>query len=183
MELATRAEMRWALVRTMAVVATLVVLFAALAGKVGIAGRDLWFAGLNRPGYIPTPAAFTLWWSLFFLLLGLAFAIVQQARGAHYRMAALVLIASAFVCGLAWLPVSLGMRQLQGGAMIGGLGALLGVAATIVAWRIRKSAGLLMLLVTLWTGFCGLSAWQLWQSNKGGPTSAPENMAGTNSRF
>jgi translocator protein len=183
MELATRSELRRALVRSMAVVATIVVLFAALASKIGEVGRDQWFAQLAKPAFIPSPAAFTLWSSLVFLLLGLALAIVLAARGAHWRRAALLALGLCFALGLAWLPVTFGLRQLMAGTAIAGSAVLIGLVATLLSLRVRASAGMLMFLVTLWMGFCSYVSFSLWQGNAGAPISDPVNQAGTNTPF
>jgi translocator protein len=173
MELATRSELRWALVRTMAVVTSVVVAFAAFASKIGSEGRDAWFSSLMKPGFIPSPAAFTLWWSLAFLLLGLALAIVLEARGAKGRRLALVALVLTFLLGLAWTPVTLGMRQLMAGTFIG-LGALVSaLVALALSLKVRVSASLLTLIVAGWIGYCTFGAWTLWQNNGSTPTYRP----------
>ena len=183
MELATRSELRWALVRSMAVVATIVVAFAAFASKVGEAGRAQWFAMLVKPDFMPSPAAFTLWSSLVFLLLGLALAIVLSARGATWRRAALVALALCFLLGLAWLPLTFGMRNLMAGTFVAGAGVLASMLAMLLSLRVRASAAMLMLIVTAWMAFCAFASWTLWQGNERAPISEPVNQAGANTPF
>lgn len=183
MELVTRSELRWALVRAMAMVATLVVLFAAVASKFGAAGRSLWFASLQKPAGLFSPEGFTLWWALAFLLLGLALAIVWQARGATFRRWALIALAFLLTLGLIWSPVMFGLRNLALGAAIAGVMSGLALVASYYSFRVRKFAGALMLLVTGWTLFCTYAAAQLWQLNGAAPVViAPDqpNMAGSN---
>ncbi len=186
MELATRSELRWALVRAMAFIATLVVFFAAMASKFGAAGRSEWFATLNKPGGMLSPEAFTLWWALIFLLLGLALAIVWQARGATFRRWALIALFFLLGLGLAWSPLTFGLRQLAIGAGVAAAMGVVALAASYFSFRVRKSAGLLMALVALWVAFCGYYSLQLWQMNRGGalvsPSEAP-NMAGATTSF
>jgi translocator protein len=182
MQLVTRSELRWALVRAMAMVATLVVLFAAVASKFGAAGRSAWFAGLSKPAGLFSPEAFTLWWGLVFMLLGLALAIVWQARGATYRRLALIALFILLALGLVWSPVIFGLRHLAIGAGLAAVMAVAALAASYFSFRVRKFAGTLMLLVTGWTLFCTYAAVQLWQRNGTAPVVMPAdqpNMAGS----
>jgi translocator protein len=183
MELVSRSELRWSLVRAMAMIATLVVLFAAIASKFGADGRSLWFAGLAKPQGMLSPEAFTLWWALMFLLLGLALASVWQARGATYRRLALMGLLLLLALGLLWSPVMFGLRHLMIGAGMAGAMAITALAASYFSFKVRKFAGVLMLLVTGWTIFCAYAAAQLWQMNGATPVvTVPEqpNMAGSN---
>jgi translocator protein len=183
MELVTRSELRWALVRAMAMVATLVVLFAAVASKFGAAGRSGWFAALAKPAGLLSPEAFTLWWGLVFMLLGLALAIVWQARGATFRRWALMALFTLLALGLVWSPVIFGLRHLALGAGLAAGMALVALVASYFSFKVRKFAGALMLLVTGWTLFCSYAAVQLWQLNGSRPVVMPAdqpNMAGSN---
>ncbi len=186
MELATRSELRWALVRAMAVIATLVVVFAAITSKFGADGRALWFAGLRKPAGMLSPEAFTLWWALMFLLLGLALAIVLQARGATYRRFALIALGVLLFFGLLWSPFTFGWRQLAFGAGLGIAMAVIGLAASFFSFRVRKFAGALTLLVTCWSIFCAYSGTRLWQMNGASPVvseAGEPNMAGQTTSF
>jgi translocator protein len=186
MELATRSELRWALVRAMAMIATLVVVFAAITSKFGADGRALWFSGLKHPAAMLSPEAFTLWWALMFLCLGLSLAIVWQARGATYRRLALAALGLLLLLGLVWSPFTFGWRQLAIGAAIAVAMAVTGLAATVFAYRVRKFAGLLTFLVAGWAIFCAYAGTQLWQLNGAAPlvSGAPDtNMAGQTTSF
>jgi translocator protein len=186
MELATRSELRWALVRAMAVIATLVVVFAAITSKFGADGRALWFAGLRKPAGMLSPEGFTLWWALMFLLLGLALAIVWQARGATYRRLALIALGALLLLGLLWSPFTFGWRQLAAGAGVGIAMGVIGLAASLFSFRVRKFAGALTLLVAGWAIFCAYAGTQLWQLNGASMvvTSAKDpNMAGQTTSF
>jgi translocator protein len=170
----------------MAMIATLVVMFAAVASKFGADGRSLWFDGLKKPNGMLSPEGFTLWWALIFLLLGLALAIIWQARGATFRRWALIALFLLLALGLIWSPVTFGLRNLAIGAGIAGAMSLLALAASFFSFRVRKFAGVLMLLVAGWTVFCAYAAGQLWQMNGASPvamaTDQP-NMAGSNTSF
>jgi translocator protein len=186
MELATRSELRWALVRAMAMVATLVVMFAAIASKFGAAGRAAWFAGLYKPRAMLSPEAFTLWWALVFLLVGLALAIVWQARGATYRRLALITVLGFLISGLLWSPITFGLRHLSLGVAIAGGMSFFAALASYFSFKVRKFAGALLVLATLWTAFCTYAAVQLWHLNGATAVVATPNtpnMAGEDTRF
>jgi translocator protein len=186
MQLVTRSELRWALVRAMAVITTLVVLFAAVVSKFGAAGRSAWFATLQKPKGMLSPEAFTLWWALIFLLLGLTLAIIWQARGAKQRRWALTALLPLLCLALLWLPLIFGLRQLAIGAIMAVAMIFIASMATYFSFRVRKLAGILMLLVTGWIIFCGYAAVRLWHINGMMPLAIPTdlpNMAGSNTSF
>jgi translocator protein len=167
-ELASPGQLRAALLRWTLFLSPLLLMLGFFSGAV--AGSDegnIWFYGLNKPSLYPPPATFGIVWSILYLIMGLALAMVITARGASGRGLAIGLFAVQFVLNLAWSPVFFGMENLAGGLLL-----LLGIDAAVVltAWafhRIRPLAAGLLLPYLAWVLFATLLNWQFLAANPG----------------
>ncbi|ASJ91672.1 TspO/MBR family protein [Porphyrobacter sp. CACIAM 03H1] len=170
--LASPAQLRASFLRWALFMVPLVLLIGFAAGQLG--GPDTpWFAGLVKPATYPPPAAFGIVWSVLFVLIGLALALVASAWGAHGRGAALVAFAIHFAITQSWTAVFFGMQDMFAGLMVLGVGiASLLIALALVA-RVRRSAALLLLPYLGWLCFAGVLNYQFIAANPdGGPKDA-----------
>ncbi len=162
--------LRWALV-----LVPLVMLLGFVSGKLAQSGPDNpWFADLVKPGIYPPPATFGIVWSLLYLMMGIAAAMVGAARGAPGRGIALAMFAVQLVLNLAWTPLFFGAHQMTWALYL--LFALdIAVAVTVyLFWQVRTRAALLLLPYLAWVCFATLLNWQFLQLNpdaEGRPTS------------
>lgn len=164
--LASRAQLRADLLRWALVTVPAVMLLGFLAGRLsGGADGNPWFAALVKPELFPPPIVFPIMWSILYAVMGFALALVCAARGARKRRLALGLFWLQFVLNLAYTPLFFAAHQITGAQIL--LFALCAavLATTVVFWRVRRSAGLLMLPYLAWVLFATVLNWQFLQLN------------------
>ena len=106
-------------------------------------------------------------------LLGLALAVILHARGARGRGLALGLFVLQLLLNYAWSPIFFAYHEV--GAAFWTIAAmiLISVVTAILFWRIRKSAGLLMLPYLAWLCFAATLTWQIAALNPSASKLAP----------
>ena len=137
-----------------------------LAGRVSDAGpNNPWFAALMKPALYPPPAAFGIVWSVLYVLLGVALAMVASARGAPGRGVAVAVFVVQFLLNLAWSPVFFALHQMTGALVLIGVMIALTVAVILLFRRIRPVAGALILPYLAWICFAALLNYQFLSLN------------------
>ena len=112
-ELASPGQLRASLLRWSLFLAPLLLLLGTISGmSSGSGGDNFWFATLEKPAIYPPPATFGIVWTVLYLLMGLALAMVVTARGAPGRGLAMGVFVVQFLLNLAWSPVFFGMQLL-----------------------------------------------------------------------
>lgn len=153
-ELASPGQLRAALLRWSLFLAPLLLLLGTLSGAVaGSGGGNPWFLGLEKPAIYPPPATFGIVWTILYLLMGVALAMIVTARGAAGRSAAIAVFAVQFVLNLAWSPVFFGMHLLTP-ALI--LLVVIDLAVLLTIWlfyKVRPMAAWLLLPYLAWALF------------------------------
>ena len=168
---ASKAQLRWSLARAILVAVPLVLLLGTLSGRLaGSSATDPWFAALVKPEAYPPAALFGIAWTLLYLLMGIAAAIVWNARGAPGRTLALGLFALQLLANLAWAPLFFRFHQILPAF---GLLIVILLLAVLTTWRfgaVRRLAAWLMLPYLAWLGFAGVLNWRIHELNpNGGP--------------
>ena len=131
-ELASPGQLRASLLRWWLFLGPLVLLLGFVSGAVSGSGAgNPWFMGLTKPSLYPPPATFGIVWSLLYLVMGLALAMVVTARGASGR---------ALAVGL-FVIVRRRLEGLELRALAATVGRTL-VAATVMALVVRLLATL-----------------------------------------
>lgn len=162
--LASKGQLRASLLRWSLFTVPLCLLLGFLAGR--LAGPDsVWFAGLVKPGIYPDPRVFGIVWSVLYLMIGFALALVCAAWGARGRTAALIVFALHFALNLSWTTVFFGMHQITGGLVVLGAVAVTLVAVIVLFWRVRTLAGVLLLPYLAWVCFASVLNYQFLQLN------------------
>lgn len=165
-QLASSGQLRASFLRWALVLVPLVVLLGFLSGQAAGSGPgNPWFDDLAKPGIYPPPATFGIVWTVLYVLIGIAAAMIGAARGAAGRGLALTLFAVQLLLNLAWSPVFFGLHQISSALYL--IVALdLAVLATVIAfWRVRHQAGLLLLPYLAWVCFATVLNWQFLQLN------------------
>ncbi|AUX70251.1 tryptophan-rich sensory protein [Porphyrobacter sp. HT-58-2] len=167
--LASKEQLRASFLRWALFTVPLIVLIGFAAGQLG-GPNTAWFAGLTKPGIYPPPAAFGIVWSILFVAIGLALALVASAWGAQGRGLALIVFAIHFIGTQSWTAVFFGMQDMIAGLMVLGFGiASLAVALALI-WRVRRGAVYLLLPYLAWLCFAGVLNYQFITANPdGGP--------------
>jgi tryptophan-rich sensory protein len=164
--LASPAQLRASLLRWALVLVPTVLLLGFVSGQVADSGPDNpWFAMLEKPAIYPPPAAFGIVWSILYVLMGFAAAIIASAWGARGRSIALAAFVIQLALNLAWTPVFFGLHEMS--AALGVIVVLdLAVLLTVVLfWRVRRMAGALLLPYLAWVLFATALNWQFLTLN------------------
>lgn len=164
--LASPGQLRASLLRWLLFCVPLVLVLGFASGMVAQSGPgNVWFDELIKPAAYPPPAAFGIVWTILYVMLGVALALILSARGARGRGAAVIAFVVQLALNLAWSPVFFA-AHLMTVALI--LIAVLLLAATVTAMlfaRIRPVAGLLMIPYLLWLAFAMYLNFAFLQAN------------------
>ncbi len=162
--------MRWALVTV-----PLTVFLGFLSGKLANSGYgNRWFNALNRPEIVPPGWVFGLVWTLLYIMLGLAVAMILHARGAKGRGPALTLFVAQLLLNLAWSPTFFAAHQVTIAFWLIVTILALAIATTFAFARIRKVAAWLLVPYLVWLSFASILNWQLDRMNPDAETLVPE---------
>lgn len=174
--LASPAQLRASLMRWSLFTIPLMVALGFLSGRGAGSGPDNpWFAALVRPAIFPPPITFAIVWSVLYVVMGLALAMVLAARGAPGRGMAVGVFVVQLLANLAWSPVFFALHQIQAALMvIAGLIVLV-AACAVLFWRVRPLAGALLLPYLAWVCFAALLNFQFLQLNPHAPTAVPDS--------
>lgn len=162
--LASRGQLRASFIRWALFTVPLCVLLGFLSGQLG--GPDsYWFQALEKPGIYPPPATFGIVWTILYVMIGLAVALVCAAWGARGRGIALTAFVVHFLLNLAWTPVFFGMKELTFA-----LAVLIAIDVTLLIvialfWKVRQLAAILLLPYLAWVLFATVLNWQFVQLN------------------
>lgn len=165
-ELASKGQLRLAYLRWAVVTVPLILLLGFASGRMAPSGdENAWFVALDKPAIMPPGWAFPVAWSILYILMGLALAIVINARGSRKRTPALAVFVVQLLLNLAWTPVFFGMHLVVPALVI--IGAL--IAAVLLTiwlfWQVRRTAGLLLLPYLAWICFAFVLLYQIHQLN------------------
>lgn len=162
---ASPAQARASIVRWSLFIVPTVVLLGFLSAEIGGDASSPWFRSLAKPATFPPPAAFGIVWSILYVLMGLAFAMVCAAWGKRGRGWAIAAFLVQFALNLAWSPLFFGAHRITAALYL--LAAIdVAVIVTIALfWRARRAAALLMLPYLAWILFATVLNWQFLQLN------------------
>lgn len=143
--------------RVALVTVPLVLLLGIVSGAAaGSESSNRWFASLAKPEAMPPGWVFPVAWTLLYILIGFALAMVLGARGASGRGFAIGLFVAQFALNLAWSPTFFAGHAIGAAFAIILLMILLTVATILAFARVRPRAALLMLPYLAWICF---AAW------------------------
>jgi benzodiazapine receptor len=124
-----------------------------------------WYAGLNKPWFVPPNWLFAPAWTTLFLLMGLALFLVWEKKG-------------SMKLDSDYLPfwIQLGLNVLWSVLFFGMQNPLLGLAEIAVLWaailvnivvfrRISKNAGYLLVPYLGWVSFASALNYYVWALN------------------
>jgi len=165
-EIASPGQLRLAYLRWALLTVPAIVLLGFLSGRLANSGYgNRWFDALEKPALMPPGWLFGVAWTILYVLMGLALAIVLHARGAKGRGPAIVLFLVQLVMNLAWSPLFFRAHQV-GSALILILALIVVVAITIWVFdRVRRIAGLLLLPYLAWLCFASFLNYEIGRLN------------------
>lgn len=161
-EIASRGQLRLAYLRWAVVTVPFILLLGFTSARIAPSGdQNPWFRMLAKPEIMPPGWAFPVVWGVLYALMGLALAMIINARGSTLRGPALVVFTVQMAVNLSWAPVFFGMHQVQLALIILAVLAVLVLATILLFARVRVGAALLMLPYLAWVGFAGYLLYQI----------------------
>ena len=159
-------QSRMSLVRWALFVIPTIMFLGFLSGTMsGSTAENAWYQTLLKPDIQPPGWVFGVVWPTLYLMMGLALAMVLNARGTRDRNKAILLFVSQFLINLTWSPIFFGAHQVTAAFFI--ILVMLGIAiATTFAFaRVRKAAAWLMVPYLVWISFAAILNFQIDQLN------------------
>lgn len=176
--IASRSQLRMSFLRYALFTIPAILLLGTVSGRIAGAGYgNAWFDALAKPATMPPGWVFGAAWTILYVLLGLALALVLHARGARGRGLAVALFLLQLLLNFAWSPLFFAYHEV--GAAFWTIAAmiLISAATALLFWRIRRAAALLMLPYLAWLGFAALLTWQIGLLNPDASRLAPDASA------
>lgn len=120
---------------------------------------NAWFDALQKPPFMPPGWVFGVVWPILYGLLGIAVALIVAERTSDRRKLGLTSFIVQLLLNFAWSPIFFAAHQITLAKYVIFIMALLAAAAAGQFYRLRKTAGLLMLPYLVWLIFAaGLTA-------------------------
>lgn len=172
--IASKGQLRMSFARWAMVLVPLVLLLGFASGRVVPAGEEnRWYLALAKPGVTPPGWIFPIAWGTIYVLMGLALAMIVNARGARGRWLAVALFVLGFALALVWMPLFFGAHKIDASLLLLIAMLVLGIATAIAFGRIRRAAAWLMVPYLVWISFAGVLTWQIGQMNPNAETLVP----------
>ncbi len=172
--IASKSQLRMSLLRYALVTVPLILLLGTLSGRVANSGYgNSWFDALEKPALMPPGPVFGIAWTILYILLGLALAIILHARGASGRTTALTLFVAQLLLNYAWSPIFFAMHQVRMALIIILAMILLSAATAWLFAKIRPLAGILMVPYLAWLCFAAFLTYQIIELNPNAESLAP----------
>ena len=165
-ELASKGQLRMSFLRWALVTVPAVLLLGFASGSIVAGGSDnAWYRDLAKPGITPPDWVFPVAWTILYVLIGVALAIVLNARGARGRGLGIALFVAQLAANLVWNPLFFGWHRVTLALAVIVILFVLAAATTWVFARIRAAAAWLMLPYLVWIVFAGVLTWRIHQLN------------------
>ena len=174
-EIASPAQLRMSFLRWALVTVPGIIFLGFLSGRVSNSGfGNPWFDALIKPALQPPGWVFGAAWTVLYTLLGLALAMILNARGNRYRKQAVTLFAVAIAVNLAWSSLFFAAHQVFAALILIAFMLVISIWTTFAFGRVRRAAAWLMLPYLLWLSFAMLLNWQTHVLNPDAETLAPK---------
>lgn len=175
-QLASRGQLRMSYMRWALVTVPAILFLGFLMGRLSNSGfGNPWFVALAKPGWFPPGWVFGAAWSALYVLLGIAIAMILNARGARGRAGAIALFVAQLMLNLAWTPVFFAAHQVTLALWMIAVILGLAIATTVSFFRIRRAATWLMLPYLAWLGFATVLAWEMDRLNPDAERLVPQS--------
>lgn len=180
-ELASASQLRASFLRWALVCVPGVVLLGLVSSNLSQSGPgNPWFDALTKPSLYPPPATFGIVWTVLYVLMGLALALVASARGAWGREPAFIAFIFQLLLNLAWSPLFFSAHQITW-ALVLICVMIVAVVITIHLFRrVRPLAAWLLLPYLAWILFAAVLNWQFLEAN---PAADGKPAAGASQRI
>jgi tryptophan-rich sensory protein len=165
-EIASPGQLRLAYLRWALVTVPAIVFLGFLSGRMANSGYgNRWFDALEKPALMPPGWAFGVAWTILYVMMALAFAIVLHARGAQGRGGAIALFLVQLLLNLCWSPLFFRAHQVGSALALILILFVLVAVTTALFWRIRRFAGVLLLPYLAWLAFASFLNYEIGRLN------------------
>lgn len=142
----------------------LCVAFGLLSGFSTVESINNWYRFINKPSWNPPNWLFGPVWTLLYIMMGIAVALIWHSSDQNKKTAIGIFIIQ-FVLNLAWSFIFFNMQKV-GWAFAEIVIMLLFIALTILLfYRINKTAAWLMLPYLCWVSFATVLNGTIWYLN------------------
>jgi len=177
-EIASKGQLRMAFMRWAVVTVPFILLLGLASARFAPTGdQNHWYTQLTRPEHMPPDWTFLAAWVVFYVLIGLALAMVINARGSRLRTPALVLFAIQMVANLAWAPLFFGFHLVTVALITVAVLFVLALATAAMFFRIRVGAAVLLLPYLAWIAYAGFLLYQIHQLNPNAESIVPSRSS------
>ncbi|MBA2770456.1 MAG: tryptophan-rich sensory protein [Sphingomonas sp.] len=149
-----------------------IVILGSASGWLSNSGyNNDWFAGLDKPFFMPPGWAFGVVWPILYALLGLSLALIISEPPSEARRKGLLLFVAQLALNYAWSPIFFAAHEIQLALVT--IFAMTAVAAMTAGqfFRIRPLAGALMIPYLAWLCFAAALNAAIGRLNPGAGTS------------
>lgn len=172
--IASKSQLRMSYLRFALFTVPLILLLGIVSGRIADSGYgNPWFDALVKPELMPPGTTFAIMWPILYVLLGLAIAIILNARGAKGRGPAITLFVVQMLLNFAWSPLFFGMHRVGLAFFVIVAILVLSITVAILFARIRPVAALLLIPYIAWLSFASILTFQIMQLNPDAETLVP----------
>jgi translocator protein len=165
-ELASKGQLRAAYLRWAVVTVPFVLLLGFFSASLAPSGNEnAWYQALAKGPANPPDIAFPVVWTILYILMGLALAMVINARRARGRALALALFVVQLLLNLAWTPLFFGAHRIDASLLLIAALFVTALATTILFGRVRRAAAWLLVPYLAWIVFAGALLWDIRRLN------------------
>jgi len=140
-------------------------LTSTAAGTAVFVSTDGWFAALIKPSWNPPSWLFGPVWSLLYVMMATAAWLVWREGGWKAQRQALGFFLVQWLFNALWTPLFFGLHQPGFAFAEIVLLWILIVMTLIQFWRVKKSAGVLLLPYLAWVTFATVLNLAIWRLN------------------
>jgi len=173
--IASRSQLRQSFLRYALFTVPAVLLLGSLSGQLARSGYgNPWFDALQKPAFMPEGWVFGAAWTLLYILLGFALAMILHARGAKARGLVIALFVVQLALNYSWSPIFFAYHKI--GLALWVIAAMIVLTLVLIAlvWRIRRVAALLMLPYLAWLCFAASLNFEIGRLNPNAEGVAPQ---------
>lgn len=179
-ELASREQLRMSFLRWALVTVPLVVFLGFLMGRLSNSGfGNPWFDALQRPDWFPPGWLFGAAWTVLYALLGVAIAMIIDARGAPGRGRAIGFFVVQLLLNYSWSPIFFAAHQITLALFVILANLALAITATFAFGGIRKTAAWLMVPYLAWLCFAAILNYEMDRLNPDAESLTPSASSTT----
>jgi tryptophan-rich sensory protein len=131
--------------------------------------RDLkWAIKLDRPNWLTfEPLIPVIWTTIFTCGAVSAYIVWEKDPGSFETWLLMGLYLILELITVAYLPVTLRLRSLTAGTIIGTSGLILSILLTLAVWKISGWAAILLLPYVVWSPIGSYTTWEMIRLNPG----------------